>query len=95
MIRVDIGPRVRKKAQRLGSDITAKAGEKIAAVAAHFGNPHEHSGLGLRKLGRRSYELRIWLQWRVVFIHEGDRITAYDIMNQDEVATWLKQGIEK
>ncbi len=92
MIRVDIGPRVVKSAQRLGPVVTAKAEEKIAAVATHFGNPHQHSGLGLRKLGRRSYEIRIWLQWRVVFIHEGDRLTAYDIMNHDEVAAWLKGG---
>ena len=91
MIRVDIGPRVLKSAERLGAEITAKAEEKIAAIAAQFGNPHMHSGLGLRKLGRRSYEVRVWLQWRVVFIHEADRLTAYDIMDHDGVAAWLKQ----
>ncbi len=90
MIRVDIGPRVASTARRLGPEVTAQAEAKIAAVAAQFGQPHTHSGLGLRKLGRRSYEVRVWLQWRVVFLHEGDRLTAYDIMNHDEVRAWLK-----
>ncbi len=61
MIRVDIGPRVFRSAERLGPKVTAKAEEKIAAIAAQFGNPHAHSGLGLRKLGPRSYEIRVWL----------------------------------
>jgi len=91
MIQVDIGPRVFKSAERLGPKVTAQAEAKIAAVAEQFGNPHVHAGLGLRKLGRRSYEIRVWLQWRVVFIHEEDRLTAYDIMNHDEVAAWLKR----
>ena len=91
MIRVDVGPRVFKSARRLGPSVTAKAEAKIVAVAAQFGNPHAHSGLGLRKLGRRSFEIRVWLQWRVVFILESDCLTAYDIMDHDEVAAWLKR----
>jgi hypothetical protein len=91
MIRVDIGPRVFKAARRLGPEVTVQAEKKISAVAAQFGNPHAHAGLGLRKIGRRSYEIRVWLQWRVVFIHEGDRLTAYDIMSHREVRAWLKQ----
>lgn len=91
MIRVEIGPRIVRTARRLGPQVTSEAEKRIAQVAREFGNPHSHSGLGLRKIGRRSYEVRVWLQWRVVFVHDGDRLLAHDILNHDEVARWLKQ----
>lgn len=90
MIRVDVGPRVRRTARRLGPEFVAKAEAKLAALAERFGDPHRHSGLGLRKLGRNSYEVCIGLQWRIVLIQEPDRLTAYDIMTHDEVRAWLK-----
>ena len=90
MIRVLLTPRIQKTADRLGPDVKAKAEEAITAVAAAFGDPHRHRGLGLRKLARCSYEVRIWLQWRIIFIHDGETLTAYDIMSHDDVARWLR-----
>ncbi len=90
MIRVQISERLRKTAKKLPADVRAKAEAAIAAVAADFGNPHKHGGLGLRKLARRSYEVRAHLQWRVVFILEGETLTAFDLMNHDEVRRWLR-----
>lgn len=91
MIRVEIGPRIVRTARRLGPQVTAEAEKRIAQIAREFGNPRSHSGLGLRKIGRRSYEVRVWLQWRVVLVHHGDRLLAYDILNHNEVVRWLKQ----
>lgn len=90
MIRVDVGPRVVRTARQLGPEVTAKAEKALALVARHFGDPHRHSGLGLRKLGRNSHEVRGWLRWRIVLIKEADRLTAYDIMDHDGVRAWLK-----
>jgi hypothetical protein len=90
MIRVDVGPRFVRTAHRLGDEITSKAEEALRRVSERFGDPHRHAGLGLRKLGRRSYEARLWLEWRIVFIKETDRLTAYDIMDHDQVRIWLK-----
>ena len=90
MIRVLLTPRIRKTAEKLPPEVRRKASEAIAKVAAAFGDPHPHRGTGLRKLGRRSYEVRVHLQWRVVFIHAGDTLTAYDVMIHDEVALWLR-----
>jgi hypothetical protein len=67
-------------------DAVAKA---IAEVGAALGDPHQHRGLGLRKLARRSYKIRVQRQWRVVFIYDGETLIAYDIMNHDEVSLWL------
>ena len=90
MIRVLLSERIKKTAGKLPPDVREKASKAIADVSAVFGNPHQHHGLGLRKLARRSYEIRVHLQWRVVFIHDGKSLVAYDVMNHDEVSLWLK-----
>lgn len=90
MIRVLLSERIRKTAAKLPPDVREKAAKAVAEMAAAFGDPHRHRRLGLRKLGRRSYEVRVHLQWRVVFIHEGKALVAYDVMNHDEVSLWLK-----
>ena len=90
MIQVLLSERIRKTAGKLSPDVREKASKVIAEVAAAFGNPHQHRGLGLRKLARRSYEIRVHLQWRVVFVHDGKALIAYDIMNHDQVSLWLR-----
>jgi hypothetical protein len=90
MIRVLLSERIQKTATKLPAEVREKAAKAIADVAAAFGDPHRHRGLGLRKLVRRSYEIRVHLQWRVVFVHEGKALIAYDVMNHNEVSLWLK-----
>jgi plasmid maintenance system killer protein len=90
MIRVHLSERIKKTASNLPPDLREKAAQAIAGVGAAFGDPHQHRGLGLRKLARRSYEIRVHQQWRVVFIFDGKTLTAYDVMNHDEVALWLR-----
>jgi hypothetical protein len=90
MIRLDVHPRLVRAAWKLGSETVAKVEERLALIAAQFGDPHRHGGLGLRKLGRRSYEARVDRGWRIVLIKEEDRLTAYDLMNHDQVRKWLK-----
>ena len=90
MIRVLLSERIQKTASKLPPDIREKASKAIAEVGAAFGDPHQHRGLGLRKLGRCSYEIRVHLQWRVLFIYDGKALVAYDVMNHDQVALWLR-----
>jgi hypothetical protein len=90
MIRVDVGPCLSRSARKLGDQIIAEVEDKLTRVSRHFGEPHRHSGLGLRKLGRRSYEVRVSRGLRIVLIIEPDRLTAYDLMDHNQVARWLK-----
>ncbi|MCX6969521.1 MAG: hypothetical protein NTV93_05110 [Verrucomicrobia bacterium] len=90
MIRILLSERIKKTAGKLPPGVREKASQAIADVAAAFGDPHRHRGLGLRKLARRSYEIRVHLQWRVVFIHDQNTLVAYDIMTHDEVSLWLR-----
>ena len=79
MIRVLLSERIKKTADKLPPDVRQKAAQAIAGVGSAFGDPHQHRGLGLRKLARRSYEIRVHRQWRVVFIHDGKVLVAYDV----------------
>ena len=90
MIRVLLSERIQKTAGKLPAEVREKASRAIANVSRAFGDPHQHRGLGLRKLARRSHEIRVHLQWRVVFIHDGKVLVAYDVMNHDEVSLWLR-----
>ena len=90
MIRVLLSERIQKTAGGLPPELRKKTATAIAEVASAFGDPHQHRGLGLRKLARRSYEIRVHRQWRVVFLHDGKNLVAYDVMNHDEVSLWLK-----
>jgi len=90
VIRVLVTERIGKTAGKLPPDVRDGVAKAIAEVGAAFGDPHRHCGLGLRKLARRSYEIRVQRQWRVVFIHDGETLIAYDVMNHDEVSLWLR-----
>lgn len=90
MIRVLLSERIRKTAEKLTPELREKASRAIADVGAAFGDPHRHRGLGLRKLAARSYEIRVHLHWRIVFIHDGKALVAYDVMSHDDVARWLR-----
>ena len=90
MISVLLSERIRRTADKLPPDARDRVSQAIAEVSAAFGDPHKHRGLGLRKLARRSYEIRVQRQWRVVFVQDGATLIAYDVMNHDEVALWLR-----
>ena len=90
MIRVLLSERIKKTADKLPPEVREKASRAIADVGAAFGDPHRHRELGLRKLAGRSYEIRAHLHWRIVFIHDGKALVAYDVMTHDDVARWLR-----
>ena len=90
MIRVLLSERIKKTVGKLPPAVREKASQAIAAVSAAFGDPHQHRGLGLRKLARRSYEIRVHLQWRMVFIYDGKALIAYDVMDHHAVSLWLR-----
>lgn len=91
MISITLSERIQKTAAKLPSDLREKCSRAITEVSEAFGDPHRHRGLGLRKLASRSYEVRVTLQWRIVFLHVDDELVAYDIMNHDQIVQWLKK----
>jgi len=64
--------------------------ESLRPLAGGFGNPHRHSGLGIRRLRKDLFECRAGLQFRIVFLAEKGLLTAYDVMTHDELKAWLR-----
>ena len=90
MIRILMGPRLIRSARNLNRETRTRIEATLSAVSQQFGDPHTHSGLGLRKLARGLWECRVDLKWRIVFVQEPDILRAYDIMDHDELRAWLK-----
>ena len=90
MIDVFLGPRFLRSAKELSPEVRAKIETALALLAEQFGDPHRHGGLGLRKLGRAEWECRIDLRLRIILLKDADGLTAFDIMDHNEVRAWLK-----
>jgi len=88
MISVELSKRFKKLVRE------ARREEEVSAtlrlVLEGFGNPHAHSGLAIRKLGKHLYECRTGLAWRLVFeAHKG--ILTFDFAgDHDEVLNYLR-----
>jgi hypothetical protein len=90
VIRVFIGPRLIQSARKLDRESRAKLEAVLAETARHFGEPHRHGGLGLRKLTQDAWECRLDIRWRIVLIQQGHSLVAYDIMDHGGGRAWLK-----
>jgi mRNA-degrading endonuclease RelE of RelBE toxin-antitoxin system len=66
-------------------------GLAIQNVQENFGNPHFHSGLGIRKITGRYYELRAGLNYRLIFTNEPGFLQFVAEGSHDQVNRFLKQ----
>ena len=57
-----------------------------------FGQPHVHSGIGIRKLRARSFECRANLALRFLFQNRADCLYVFSLADHDEVRRLLKTG---
>ena len=89
-MRIELHPRLRKRAAKLSARERAEIETSLRALADGFGQPHRHAGLGIRRLRKGLFECRAGLQWRIVFFAEKGALSAYDVMTHDEVKAWLR-----
>jgi hypothetical protein len=61
----------------------------MRAAAAAYGQPHLHSGLGLRRI-RPFMECRCGLDLRLVFRREGRALVFHVCGTHDEIESFLK-----
>jgi len=55
-----------------------------------FGNPHVHSGLGIRKLKDNVFECRAGLARRFGFVALPDKLTVVLLGNHDDIRRWVR-----
>lgn len=88
MISVELSKRFKKIVRAAGREAEVSAALKL--VVEGFGNPHAHSGLSIRKLGKNLYECRTGLSWRLVFFAEKGILTFDFAGDHDEVGSYLR-----
>ena len=88
MISVKLSKRFKKIVRTTGREEEVMA--VLNRIKEGFGNPHAHSGLSIRKLGKHLFECRTDLAWRLIFeAHKGELIFDF-AGNHDEVLSYLR-----
>ena len=88
MISVELSKRFKKIVRAAGREAEVSATLKL--VIEGFGNPHAHTGLSIRKLGKCLYECRTSLAWRLVFMADKGVLTFDFAGDHDEVQNYLR-----
>jgi hypothetical protein len=81
-------------AKRRSDDELIEINQRIMELVQAFGKPHEHAGLGVRRLEGNAFEFRISRGLRVIFLFLKP-LTLRMIMvgNHDDVRAWCKENL--
>jgi mRNA-degrading endonuclease YafQ of YafQ-DinJ toxin-antitoxin module len=89
MISIELSKRFKKIVREAGRETEVSATLKL--VVNGFGNPHAHTGLAIRKLGKRLYECRSGLAWRLIFTAQKGLLIFDFAGDHDEVQYYLRK----
>jgi len=81
---------VQKQLRALPRNERADLVLKLLELADVFGQPHRHTGLGIRKLRGDLFECRVGLARRVLFRASADGLLIRFIGSHDEVKKYLR-----
>jgi hypothetical protein len=65
--------------------------QRARRVAEVIGNPHAHSGLGVRPFGRY-FEFRVGLQTRCLFLLDGGDMHLVLVGTHDELSVYIRNN---
>ena len=89
MISVEASARLRACLAKANLDRTAVFAA-MQLAAAGWGQPHLHSGRGIRRLRGGIFECRLDRANRLIFLVDGDRLLFDFAGNHDQVRGYLK-----
>ena len=86
-------PAFRKMLRGYAKEIRAEAGSAISRAQRDFGDPHRHSGLGMRNLPGGYFEVRVHLDIRLVF-HDTPAGLLFDFVgDHNAVRRFIKDRV--
>jgi hypothetical protein len=88
MISVKLSKRFKKIVRKAGRE--EEVISALNLVKEGFGNPHAHTGLSIRKLGKNLYECRTGLAWRLIFAAQKGELNFDFAGDDDEVQAYLR-----
>lgn len=89
-LEIEVSKRFKGEAQALSEEQLDRLNEALRSLPAAFGQPHQQSGLGIRRMKGGDFEFRVGRDIRVVFTLEGSTATLRMVGSHDEVRKYLK-----
>ena len=89
---LSIDPAVLKRLRDLPKSDKVECLSALCDLAEGFGQPHVHSGLGIRKLGQNLFECRGNRSFRFIFQNQPAEHFIAFLGDHDEVRALLRRG---
>ncbi len=89
---LSIAPGVLQRLRELSKGEKVECLLALCELAESFGQPHTHTGVGIRKLGTKLFECRGSLALRFVFQDRSTDLFVAFLGSHDEVKALLKSG---
>lgn len=87
-----IDPDVLRRSRKLPRGEKIECLLALCELAERFGQPHTHSGLGIRKLGEKLFECRGSLALRFIFQDRQAELFISFLGNHDDIKSLLRSG---
>jgi hypothetical protein len=87
---IEVSARFKGEARSLSDKQLDQLDVALRLLPGAFGQPHRHSGLGIRRLQRNHFEFRVDRNTHVVFELEGSIATLRMVGSHDDVRRFLK-----
>jgi hypothetical protein len=88
MISIELTGRFKRIVREHGRQAEVAATLKL--VQEGFGKPHVHAGISIRKLGKKVFECRTSLDWRLIFQAQKGRLIFDFAEDHDDVKAYLR-----
>jgi len=89
---LSLDPGVLKRLKKLEKRDRIECLLALVELADAFGQPHSHSGIGIRKLSDRLFECRANLTLRFLFENRSEDLFVFFLGNHTEVQKLLRSG---
>ena len=87
-----IDPSVLRRLRQLPKSERIECLLALCDLVEGYGQPHVHSGLGIRKLGNKLFECRGNRDLRFIFQDRASDLFVSFLGNHDEIRTLLRRG---
>jgi mRNA-degrading endonuclease RelE of RelBE toxin-antitoxin system len=89
-VKILLAERFQREIGKLSKVQRARCLELLLSIPKGISQPHDHSGLGIRKLHRSGiYEARVGLGLRLVFTVRDDQVILVTVGTHDQVKKYL------
>jgi hypothetical protein len=89
---LSIDPAVLRRLRQLSKNEKVECLLALCDLVDGFGQPHVHSGLGIRKLANKLFECRGNRDLRFLFQDRGEELFVSFLGSHDEIRALLRRG---